>query len=98
MWTEYKTFLIKDNIIGLAIAVILGMTLNKLVGSIVDDLIMPLIGLVAQGDWQEIVVPLSADSELGIGRFLAALVNFFIVGFVCWRIAKAFVRPEPAKS
>lgn len=96
MWSEFKAFLIKDNVIGLAIAVILGGTLNKLVGSIVDDLLMPVIGLVARGNWQEIVIPLTADASIGIGKFLGALVNFVIIGFVCWRIAKAFVK-EPAK-
>ncbi|MGH7712868.1 MAG: MscL family protein, partial [Gemmatimonadaceae bacterium] len=41
MWQEFKAFLLKDNVIGLAIAVIIGLTLNKLVTSMVDDLVMP---------------------------------------------------------
>lgn len=103
MWKEFKAFLIKDNVIGLAIAVILGGTLNKLVGSVVDDLIMPLVNLATtsagSGSWETIKVALTSDPEgpaLRIGLFLAALVNFFIIGFVCWRIAKVFVKPKEA--
>ena len=93
MWQDFKAFLVKDNVIGLAIAVILGGTLNKLVGSIVDDLLMPVIGLVSAGDWQQWAVSLSDTAKLGVGKFLAALVNFFVIGFVCWRISKIFVKP-----
>lgn len=96
MWQEFKAFLIKDNVIGLAIAVILGGTLNKLVGSIVDDVIMPVINLVtasAGGEWQSWAIPLAGDASIKVGSLLAALVNFFVIGFVCWRIAKAFAKP-----
>jgi large conductance mechanosensitive channel len=111
MWKDFKAFLIKDNVIGLAIAVILGMTLNRLVGSVVDDLIMPLVNVVTAatggGAWEQIKVALPGSSlnpetreldgpALRIGLFLAALVNFFIIGFVLWRISKVFVRPKEA--
>ena len=90
MWKEFKAFLIKDNVIGLAIAVILGGTLNKLVGSVVDDLIMPIVsfGLPAETSWQTFRIP-DDPKGIGVGPFFAALVNFFIIGFVCWRIARA---------
>ncbi|HEX9565456.1 MAG TPA: MscL family protein [Gemmatimonadaceae bacterium] len=106
MWKEFKAFLIKDNVIGLAIAVILGGTLNKLVGSVVDDLIMPLVNVVTAtaggGRWEQLMIGLPGSTTnpatgltegpaIRIGLFLAALVNFFIIGLVCWRIAKAFV-------
>ena len=93
MWQDFKVFLIKDNVIGLAIAVILGGTLNKLVGSLVDDIIMPLVGLVSSGDWQELKIPLTDSAALGVGNLLGALVNFVVIGFICWRISKAFVKP-----
>lgn len=97
MWQEFKAFLIKDNVIGLAIAVILGGTLNKLVGSVVDDLLMPVIGLVMAGDWQSATLDLTDTAKISYGKFLGALVNFFVIGFICWRISKAFVKPAAAK-
>ncbi len=98
MWQDFRTFLIKDNVIGLAIAVIIGLVLNKLVGSVVDDLIMPLVAQVLPaGGWQQWAIPLPREgTSMKIGNFLAALLNFFVVGFVAWRIVKAFVRPAPA--
>jgi large conductance mechanosensitive channel len=108
MWKEFKAFLIKDNVIGLAIAVILGGTLNKLVGSVVDDLVMPVINMVTAsaggGKWEQFMIPLPGATAnpaggydgpaIRLGLFLAAVLNFFIIGFVCWRIAKAFVKPK----
>jgi large conductance mechanosensitive channel len=100
MWKEFKAFLIKDNVIGLAIAVILGATLNKLVGSIVDDLIMPILSLVTpSGDWQSFGITLreSTKTILKIGSFLGALLNFFLIGFVLWRLSKIFVKAAESK-
>lgn len=105
MWTEFKTFLIKDNVIGLAIAVILGVALNTLVNSIVNDVIMPVVNLATAatgGTWREWKIWLTSNHTDGpaiaIGSVLANLLNFFIVGFVAWRISKLFVKPKPAAA
>lgn len=94
MWQDFKAFLIKDNVIGLALAVILGGTLNKLVGSVVDDVIMPIVNLATAsgGNWQSWAIPLAGDASIRIGSLLGNLVNFFVIGFICWRISKAFVK------
>ncbi len=103
MWKEFKAFLVKDNLVGLAIAVILGLALNKLVGSIVDDMIMPLVNLAtsAAGEsWKEWKIPLTSQGREGpgllIGNLIGNLINFFIIGLVCFFIAKAFIKPKPA--
>lgn len=106
MWTEFKTFLVKDNVIGLAIAVILGVALNAVVNSIVNDVIMPIVNLATAatgGSWQEWRIWLTSNHEEGapaiyVGRLLAALLNFFVVGFIAWRISKIFVKPAPVVS
>lgn len=99
MHGEFLKFLKEYGVIGLAIAVIIGLTLNKLVGSVVDDLIMPLVAqLLPAGGWQQWAVALPREgTAIKVGNILAALLNFFVVGFVCWRIAKLFVKPAPAK-
>lgn len=94
---EFKAFLVKQNIIGLAIAVVVGVALNSLVKAVVDDFIMPFVGvLVPAGDWQKAVWKLGPVS-LGVGNFLSVLLNFLIVGFVAWRISLMFIKPEPVK-
>ena len=103
MWKEFKAFLIKDNIIGLAIAVILGLALNKLVTSFVDDLIMPLVNLATAatgGNWKDWYVPLTSAGAEGpkllVGNIIGNIINFVVIGLVCFFFAKAFVKPKPA--
>ena len=82
------------------LAVILGGTLNKLVGSVVDDLIMPVISFVMPPNtsWQEFTVPPGNEKGIRLGAFVAALVNFLIIGFVCWRISKLFIKPKEGSA
>lgn len=103
MWKEFRAFLIKDNIFGLAIAVILGLALNKLVTSFVDDLIMPVVNLATAatgGNWKDWYVPLTSAGAEGpkllIGNIIGNVINFLVIGLVCFFIAKAFIKPKPA--
>lgn len=95
---EFRDFLIKDNALALAIGVIIGAGMGKLVASITDDLIMPIVGVLMPDDstWQTWGIALNADNTLKIGSFLAALINLLIVGFVCFILVKLLVRKKPA--
>ncbi|MGH7690328.1 MAG: MscL family protein [Gemmatimonadaceae bacterium] len=97
MWKEFKDFLIKQNAIALAIAVVIGVALNTLVQAIVNDIIMPIVA-VAQpsGDWATTVWKLWRF-KFPLGNLASAALNFFIVGFVAWRISKIFIK-APAKG
>ena len=98
MWREFKAFLIKQNALALAIAVVIGVALNKLVTAVVDDFIMPIVGAVTPGgDWQKATFDVGTV-KFGVGDFLSALLNFLIVGFVAWRISKALIPPEPTAA
>jgi large conductance mechanosensitive channel len=97
MVKEFKEFLLKQNVIALAIAVVVGTALNTLVKAVVDDFIMPIILVVAPGgDWQHATWN-AGPFKFGIGDFLAATINFLIVGLVAWRISKIFIKPEAEK-
>jgi large conductance mechanosensitive channel len=98
MVNEFKEFLLKQNVIALAIAVVVGTALNTLVKSVVDGFIMPII-LVFQpgGDWQTAKWT-AGPFTFGLGGFLAAVINFIIVGLVAWRISKLFIRDVPKKD
>ena len=101
MWTDFKTFLIKDNVIGLAIAFIIGAAMTKLVTSVVDDVIMPVVNMATSatgGNWKDWFIPLTSAGADGpkimIGNTIGAVINFLVIGFVCWRISKVFVKPK----
>ena len=94
MIKEFKDFLLKQNIVALAIAVVVGTALNTLVKALVDDFIMPIIAAGAPGgEWQTATWNVGSV-KFGVGDFLAALINFLIIGFVAWRISKIFLKPE----
>lgn len=96
MLREFKAFLIKQNVLALAVAVVMGAALTKVVDSVVADFIMPIIGAITPGGaWRQWT--LNAGSvQFGIGNFLNAALNFMIVGFVAWRMTKVFIKPPAA--
>jgi large conductance mechanosensitive channel len=95
MIKEFKDFLLKQNIVALAIAVVVGTALNTLVKALVDDFIMPIIVAIGPGgEWQTATWNVGSV-KFGVGDFMAAAINFLIIGFVAWRISKAFIKPDP---
>jgi len=95
MLSDFRAFLLKQNILALAIAVVVGTALNGLVKAVVDGFIMPLVSVITpSGDWQKSTWSLG-PLRFGVGPVLAALLNFLIVGLVAWRISKAFIRDTP---
>ena len=95
MWREFKAFLLKQNILALALAVLVGAATNELVQALVRDFIMPIIEAITPTDaWREATLDIGPVSFL-IGDFASALLNFVIVGFVAWRLARVFIKPPP---
>jgi large conductance mechanosensitive channel len=100
MLSDFKTFLLKQNILSLAIAVVVGTALNGLVKSVVDDFLMPIVAVaLPSGDWEKATFDVG-PVKFGVGNFAAVFINFLIVAFVAWRIAKVFMKtpaPPPTK-
>jgi large conductance mechanosensitive channel len=96
MLKDFRAFLIKQNALALAIAVVIGAALNGVVTSIVDGLVMPLVAAVSPdpASYQNMTWTLGR-LVLKPGLVIAALVNFLIVGLVVWRLSKAFIKPAP---
>lgn len=95
MWADFKAFLLKQNVVALGIAVVLGAALAKLVTAIVDDFIMPIVAVLTPGgNWKTATWDVGAV-RFGVGDFASVLLNFVIIGFVAWRIAKVFIKPDP---
>lgn len=98
MWKDFKAFLLKQNALALAIAVVIGAALNKVVTAIVEDFIMPVVGAVMpSGHWQTAVWNVGSVG-FKIGDFLSALLSFTIVGFVAWRLSKLVPAPPTAET
>ena len=98
MWREFKAFLLKENVLSLAIAVVIGAALGRVVTALVDDFIMPIVGAVTPaGDWREWKLQ-GGPIAFGVGHLIGALIDFLIIGFVVWRISKAFIRPSPTAA
>ncbi|HSQ60430.1 MAG TPA: large conductance mechanosensitive channel protein MscL [Acidobacteriota bacterium] len=98
MLGEFKQFLMKHGVIGLAVAVVIGGAVGKLVTALVSDLIMPLVGaLTPTGNWREAVVTVG-NVKFGVGSFAGALLDFIIISLVIFLIVKNLIKEPPAKA
>lgn len=85
---EFKDFIAKYRVMGMAVAFILGLYLGALVNALVDDLIMPIIELAMPGVQWELI-------ELGpfrVGHFIGSLITFLVVAFVIFILVKVTKR------
>ena len=105
MLKEFKSFLTQTNALALAIGVIIGGAVGKVVGSLASDILMPVIGLVIPGGaWRELKMVLSTKADgtvanaITYGQFLGAVVDFVIIAFVVFMIARSLLKPAPAPA
>ncbi len=103
MLKEFKEFAMRGNVIDLAVGVIIGAAFGKVIASLVNDVIMPPIGLLVGGmDFKDIVVTLRAAEldpatqailkeavTINLGNFIQTLVDFTIVAFAIFMMIKA---------
>ncbi|MCM3354462.1 large conductance mechanosensitive channel protein MscL [Bacillus sp. FSL K6-1012] len=81
MWKEFKTFAMRGNIVDLAIGVVIGGAFGKIVTSLVNDIIMPLVGLLLGGlDFSGLSFTFG-DAVVKYGSFIQTIVNFLIISF-----------------
>jgi large conductance mechanosensitive channel len=91
---EFKEFLREYKVMGLAVAFIMAIAGTALVKSLVDNIVMPLITpMIPGGGWQTATWAIG-PFVFGWGAFLAALINFVIIAFVIFLIAKFALREE----
>ena len=94
MWQDFKAFLLKANVVALALAVIVGGAAGALVTAMVNDFIMPIIGAVTPGgDWRTWTLDVGSV-KFGVGDFFGVFLNFAIVSFVAWQLGKMFIKPD----
>ena len=93
MISEFKEFALKVNMMDMATGIIIGAAITAVVGSMVDDLIMPIIGIITGGiDFSHLSVALGEGEDapvFGYGAFIQAFINFLIIAFVIFLLIKA---------
>lgn len=107
MIREFKEFLVKQNALALAVAVILGAAIGKVVSALVDHVINPIIGLALPGgSWRDARIVLSSSTDangkvvenaIAYGQLLGAVVDFVIISLVVFLIIRSML-PEPEKA
>lgn len=92
--SEFKVFISKGNVLDLAVGVIIGAAFGKIVSSLTDDILMPILGLVVgKMDYSTITL-----GPMKVGLFINAILNFFIIAcciFLIVQAANKFKRPAP---
>jgi large conductance mechanosensitive channel len=88
MLNEFKTFIMRGNVMDLAVGVIIGGAFGKIISSLVSDILMPLIGLVIGGiDFSALAFTLGS-AKVTYGNFINNLIDFFIIAVVIFLMVK----------
>ncbi len=86
--SEFKTFISKGNVVDMAVGVIIGSAFGKIVTSLVNDVLMPLIGVVLGGlDFSNLSIKVG-DATVMYGSFIQSIVDFLIVAFCIFMMIK----------
>lgn len=89
MLKEFKEFVMRGNVLDLAVGVIIGGAFGKIVGSLVNDILMPLVGSIMGGVNFSEQVSMVNGVELHWGLFVQTVIDFLIIAFVIFMIVKA---------
>ena len=114
MWSEFKAFILRGNVLELAVAVIVAGAFGTIVTSFTNDIIMPPIGLALGGvDFSELALTLQAAEvneanevvteavQIRYGAFIQTIINFLIIAFAIFLLLRAYKStqtPEPAAA
>ena len=113
MFEDFKKFLLRGNVVDLAVGVIIGAAFSKIIDSLVGDVIMPVIGAITGGlDFSNYYLPMSsavtghpayadakkAGAVLGYGQFVTYLVNFLIVAAILFLVIRLMQRLYQPKA
>ncbi len=108
---DFKAFIAKGNVLDMAVGVVVGGAFNKIVTSLVNDIIMPLVGLLMGGlsvaDWKWVIreavldeagAVVTAENALKYGNFMQTVIDFLIVAFTIFVVLRVFVKLQKKKE
>ena len=85
---EFKEFISRGNVMDMAVGIIIGGAFTAIVTSLVEDIITPIIGMIGGFDFSSFVVTVN-NSNIAVGNFINAVINFLLIAFVLFSIIKA---------
>jgi large conductance mechanosensitive channel len=98
MLQDFREFIARGNVLDLAVAVILGLAFGAIITSLVDDIIMPVVGVLLGGvDFSSLAIQVG-EASINYGNFIQAIVNFLIIAFVIFLIVRAAERIQKQKE
>ena len=108
---DFKAFIAKGNVLDMAVGVVVGGAFNKIVTSLVNDVIMPLVGLLMGGlsvaDWKWVIreaildetgAVLTAENAVRYGNFLQTVLDFLIVAFTIFVVLRIFTKLQKKRE
>ena len=99
--SEFKTFISRGNVVDMAVGVIIGGAFGKIVSSLVNDILMPLIGVLLGGlDFSSLSIKIG-DASLKYGSFIQTIIDFMIISisiFVMIKLFERFKKKEEPKG
>lgn len=102
MLKEFKDFIAKGNVMDMAVGIIIGAAFTAIVGSLVEDLINPIISLFMGGvDFSGMGIQLSEGEDGAVfayGKFIMAIINFLIIAWVVFMLVKAVNKTKKAEE
>ena len=91
----FKEFLLKNNVLALAVAVIVGGAVGKVVTSLAQDIIMPIVSpMLPSGEWRTAQIMIG-KAAVKWGSFLGNVIDFVIIAFIVYLMTKALIREAP---
>ena len=86
---EFKKFILRGNVVDLAVGIVIGAAFAKVVDSLVKDIFMPVIGVMTGGlDMTQMNLTLYGGAQIHWGNFVQAIINFVIIGFCLFLVVK----------
>jgi large conductance mechanosensitive channel len=98
MWEDFKKFALKGNVLDLAVAVVIGAAFGKIVSSLVEDIIMPLVGMLIGGFSVEDLTYTLNGVNLKYGAFAQSVIDFFIIAFSIFLVIRLFTKLKRKKD
>jgi large conductance mechanosensitive channel len=85
---EFREFAMRGNIVDLAVAVVIGAAFGKIVGSLVEDIVMPAIGAIGRVDFKDLMIQVG-DAKILYGKFIQTCVDFMLIALAIFLAIKA---------
>lgn len=98
LWADFKKFIMQGDLVAVAVAFILGLAFKSVVDSLVNDIIMPIVGIaVGKASFSELTITIN-DAVIRYGSFIQWVINFLIIGATLFVVVKVYEHMKNLRS